>query len=101
MKRSPSLTQGFTRTLNPNSKRFHSGYNPTAVESIRKKPSLGPQNGNWLKRVSFIGLFTSGGRKVNQSTWDEPRLPDSTAYGGDGLAHIRSVSTARRALRVA
>jgi len=28
--------------------------NPTAVELIRKNPSLGPQNGKWLKRASFI-----------------------------------------------
>jgi len=28
-------------------------------------------------------------------------LPDSNPYGRDGLAHSRSLSTARRALRVA
>jgi len=53
MKRSPSLTQGFTRTPNPKLERFIR-VNPTAVELIRKKPSLGPQNGKWLKRASFI-----------------------------------------------
>jgi len=53
MKRSPRLTQGFTRTFNPKLERFIR-VNPTAVESIRKKPSLGPQNGKWLKRASFI-----------------------------------------------
>jgi len=53
MKRSPRLTQGFARTLNPKLERFIR-VNPTAVELIRKKPSLGPQNGKWLKRASFI-----------------------------------------------
>jgi len=53
MKRSPRLTQGFTRTLNPKLERFIR-VNPTAVELIRKRPSLGPQNGKWLKRASFI-----------------------------------------------
>jgi len=53
MKRSPRLTQGFTRILNPKLERFIR-VNPTAVELIRKKPSLGPQNGKWLKRASFI-----------------------------------------------
>jgi len=43
----------FTRTLNPKLERFIR-VNPTAVELIRKKPSLGPQNGKWLKRTSFI-----------------------------------------------
>jgi len=54
MKRSPRLTQGFTRTLNPKLERFIR-VNPTAVELIRKKTSLGPQNGKWRKRASFIG----------------------------------------------
>jgi len=59
MKRSPRLTQGFTRTLNPKLERFIR-VNPTAVELIRKNPSLGPQNGKWLKRASFIvGLTLS------------------------------------------
>jgi len=49
MKRSPRLTQGFTRTLNPKLERFIRVY-PT----IRNKSSLGPQNGEWLKRASFI-----------------------------------------------
>jgi len=53
MKHSPRLTQGFTRTLNPKLERFI-GVNPTAVGLIRKQPSLGPQNGKWLKRASFI-----------------------------------------------
>ena len=53
MKRSPRLTHGFTRTLNPKLERF-TRVNPTAVELRRKKPSLGPQNGKWLKRASFI-----------------------------------------------
>jgi len=53
MKRSPRLSQGFTRTLNPKLERFIT-VNPTAVELIRKKPSLGPQNGEWLKRALFI-----------------------------------------------
>ena len=53
MKRSPRLTQGFTRTLNSKLERFIR-VNPTAVELIRKKNSLGPQNGKWLKRASFI-----------------------------------------------
>jgi len=56
MKRSPRLTQGFTRTLNPKLERFIRA-NPTAVELIRKKPSLGPQNGKWLKRASSIRAF--------------------------------------------
>jgi len=30
--------------------------NPTAVELIRNKPALGPQNGKWLKRASFIPM---------------------------------------------
>jgi len=54
MKRSLRLTQEFTRTLNPKLERFIR-VNPTAAELIRKKPSLGPQNGEWLKRASFIG----------------------------------------------
>jgi len=58
MKRSPRLTQGFTRTLNPKLERFIR-VNPTAVELIRKKPLLGPQNGKWLKRASFIGISLS------------------------------------------
>jgi len=53
MKRSRRLTQGFTRTLNPKIERFIR-VDPTAVELIRKNPSLGPQNGKWLKRASFI-----------------------------------------------
>jgi len=53
MKRSPRFTQGFTRTLNPKFERFIR-VKPTAVELIRKKPSLGPQKGKWLKRASFI-----------------------------------------------
>jgi len=53
MKRSPRFTLGFTRTLNPKLERFIR-VNPTAVELIRKKASLGPQNGKWLKRASFI-----------------------------------------------
>jgi len=53
MKKWPRLTQGFTRTLNPKPDRFIR-VNPTTVELIRKKPSLGPQNGKWLKRASFI-----------------------------------------------
>jgi len=53
MKRSPRLTQGFTRTLNPKLERFIR-VNPTNVKSIKKKPSLGPQNGKWLKRASCI-----------------------------------------------
>jgi len=53
MKRSPRLTYGFTRTLNPKLERCIR-VNPTAVELIRKKPSLGPQNGKWLRRASFI-----------------------------------------------
>jgi len=56
MKRSPRLTQGFTRTLDPKLERFIR-VNPTAVELIRKKPSQGPQNGKWLKRASFIALL--------------------------------------------
>jgi len=53
MKRSLRLTQGFTRTLNPKLERFIR-VNPTAVELLKKKPSLGPQNGKWLERASFI-----------------------------------------------
>ena len=53
MKRSPRFTQGFTQTLNPKLERFIR-VNPTAVELIKKKLSLGPQNGKWLKRASFI-----------------------------------------------
>jgi len=53
MKRSPRLTQGFTRTPNPKLEHFIR-VNPTDVLLIRKKPSLGPQNGKWLKRASFI-----------------------------------------------
>jgi len=56
MKRSPRLTQGFTRTRNPKLERFIR-VDPTAVELIRKKPSLGSQNGKWLKRASFIALI--------------------------------------------
>ena len=54
MKCSPRLTQGFTRTLYPTLEGFIR-VNPTAVELIRKKPSLGPQNGKLLKRALFIG----------------------------------------------
>jgi len=55
MKRSPRLTQGFTRTLNPKLEGFIRVH-PTAVELIGKKPSLGPQNGKWLERASFMSI---------------------------------------------
>jgi len=53
MKRSPMLTPGLTRTLNPKPERFIR-VNPTNVYPNNKKASLGPQNGNWLERASFI-----------------------------------------------
>ena len=52
MKRSPRLTQGFTRTLNPKLERFIR-VNPTAVELI-KRALTGTPKGKWLKRASFI-----------------------------------------------
>ena len=50
MKRSPRLTPGLTRTLNPKLERFIR-VNPTDVEF---KPHWDPKNGKWLKRASFI-----------------------------------------------
>jgi len=71
MKRLPRLTQEFTRTINPKLERFIR-VNPTAVGLIRKKPSLGPQNGKWLKRASFIsGVYTYGGLGLNLTLLNE------------------------------
>jgi len=54
MKRSPRLPRGLPEPFNPKLERYIR-VNPTVVELIRKKPSLGPQNGKWLKRASFNG----------------------------------------------
>jgi len=76
MKRPPRLTQGFTRALNPKLERFIR-VNPTAVELIRNKPSLGPENGKWLKRASFI---------IYIYIYRSPTL--QAMSGADGLTHI-------------
>jgi len=41
------------------------------------------------------------GLSARQVTKYDHNLPDSNPYGRDGLAHSRSLSTVRRALRVA
>jgi len=95
MKRSPRFTQGFTRSLNPKLERFIR-VNPTDVELMRKKPSLGPQNGKWLKRASFIHQFffrlfrASGYRcsRLRNSSWcsEAPTHHSPSQTGGRTLS---------------
>jgi len=61
----------------------------------------------------LAGLFSRENRHLSRAVHQESScpahahrarascLPDSNPYGRDGLAHSRSLSTARRALRVA
>jgi len=62
MKRSPRLTQGFTRTLSPTLERFIR-VNRYGRLIKKKKASLGPQNGKWLKRASFIARSPRSSRR--------------------------------------
>jgi len=61
MKRSPRLTQGFTRTLTQNSN-VSFGLTRRRWINIRKKPSLGPQKASGLNALrSLHGDTTRGG----------------------------------------